>query len=308
MKGLLILLLAAAGCSSPHPRSVLLGTIPAEEVLPYGEIAIEPWSYLGYDGVRIRTPRWDICTTIQIPALHKRLPVALEAALANMQETLNSSTLSLPEPRETMTTCLMSDRRQWTNLARMLLPEHAESMQGLSRGGFTSQGVALLYDIDQREHCRNTIALSLHEGWHQYVQNSLNSELPPWLDEGLATVMEGYRLLPDGLEIDHDANRQRKRRAWWLLRRDRMQPLAEFVADDPHAAMARGRNQLLDYYAQAWAYMRYMLADPERTDVLRRLLKQAVEGKRVTVLTPTPSEDAAFQAWCVESLRPTWWQ
>ena len=308
MKWPLILLLAATGCSSPSPRSVLLGTIPAEEVLPYGAIAIEPWSCLGYDGVRIRTPRWDICTTIQIPALHKRLPVALEAALANMRETLNSSTLSLPEPREPMTTCLMSDRRQWTNLARLLLPEHAESMQGLSRGGFTSQGVALLYDIDRREHCRNTIALALHEGWHQYVQTSLRSGLPAWLDEGLATVMEGYRLLPDGLEIDHDANRQRKRRAWWLLRRDRMQPLAEFIADDPHAAMARGRNQLLDYYAQAWAYMRYMLADSERTDVLRRLLAQAVDGRRVTVATPTAGEDAAFQEWCGESLRPTWWQ
>ena len=154
----------------------------------------------------------------------------------------------------------------------------------------------MLYDIDQREHCRNTIALSLHEGWHQYVQTSLKSELPEWLDEGLATVMEGYRLLPDGLEIDHDANRQRKRRAWWLLRRDRMQPLAEFITDDPHAAMARGRNELLNYYAQAWAYMRYMLADSERTEVLRRLLKQAAEGRRVTVVTPTPSEDAAFES------------
>ena len=140
------------------------------------------------------------------------------------------------------------------------------------------------------------------------MQTSLKGELPEWLDEGLATVMEGYRLLPDGLEIDHDANRQRKRRAWWLLRRDRMQPLAEFITDDPHAAMARGRNELLNYYAQAWAYMRYMLADSERTEVLRRLLKQAAEGRRVTVVTPTPSEDAAFESWCVESLRPTWWQ
>jgi hypothetical protein len=286
---------------------VLLGSIPKDEPVPCGATLIEPWSCLGYDGVRIRSARWDICTTIQIPTLHKRLPVALETALAAMRDTLDSPALTLPEPRETMTTCLMSDRRQWTNLARMLLPEHAASMQGLSRGGFTADGVALLYDIDQRPHCRNTIALALHEGWHQYVQTAFRGGLPAWADEGLATVMEGYRLLPDGLEINHDANRQRKRRAWWLLRRDRMQPLAAFVADDPHAAMARGRSELLNYYAQAWAYMRFMLADEHRTEQIRRMLGQAVRGQRVVVVTPTETDNAAFLQWCTESLQPTWW-
>jgi len=262
---------------------------------------------MGFEGVRLSSRHWDICTTIRIPTLCQRLPQAMEAALAHMRETLSGPELTLPCPQGPMTTCLMSDRRQWSNLAKVLHPEHAEAMEGLSRGGFTAKGVALLYDIDRREHCRDTIALALHEGWHQYAQMALPAPLAPWLDEGLATVMEGYRLTVDGPVIDHDANRQRKRRAWWMYRRGRMPSVEALLADDPHAAMARGRSALLDYYAQAWAFMRFMLADPQRARAVRLVLAAAAEGRQEPIVMPPGDLNANFEAWCGEGLRPTWW-
>ncbi len=296
------------GCSAPHPREVLLGTLPkSEEVRPSEHVRAVPWTCLGFEGVRLTSRHWDICTTIRIPALCQRLPQAMEAALAHMRQTLDGPGLTLPCPEEPMTTCLMSDRRQWSNLARVLHPDHAEAMQGLSRGGFTAEGVALLYDIDRREHCRDTIALALHEGWHQYAQTALRAPLDPWLDEGLATVMEGYRLTVNGPVIDHDANRQRKRRAWWLFRRGRMQTVDALLADDPHDAMARGRTALLDYYAQAWAFMRFMLDDPDRARAVRAVLAAAVQGRHQAIAMPPGDLEAAFQSWCAEGLRPTWW-
>jgi hypothetical protein len=287
---------------------VLLGTLPTEaERLPHGEVTVAPWTCLGFEGVKLSSRHWDICTTIRIPTLCQQLPQAMEAALAHMRETLGGPELTLPCPRAPMTTCLMSDRRQWSNLARVLHPEHAEAMEGLSRGGFTAEGVALLYDIDRREHCRNTIALALHEGWHQYAQTALRAPLEPWLDEGLATIMEGYRLTVDGPVIDHDANRQRKRRAWWLFRRGRMPSVDTLLAGDPHEAMDRGRTALLDYYAQAWAFMRFMLDDPDRARAVRDVLAAAVDGTRKPIDLPPGDIDAQFRAWCVEGLRPTWW-
>ncbi len=286
---------------------MLLGTMPEESPVPCGACTSAPWACLGFEGVQLRTTHWDICTTILIPRLHERLPQALEAALATMRSTLDSDDLSLPDPRERMTTCLMSDRRQWSNLATVLHPEHAAAMQGLSRGGFTAKGVALLYDIDHRAHCRDTIALALHEGWHQFAQTALRKPLPPWLDEGLATVMEGYRLRIDGIEIDHAANRQRSRRAWWMLRRGRMRPLAEFVADDPHAAMARGRSALLDYYAQAWAVTRYLLSTDEGLAAIRGILADAAAGAPITDMRLNQAQNTAFLDWCAASLQPSWW-
>lgn len=298
------------GCAATAPRDILLGTIDQTPPPTCGEAAvIEPWSCLGFDGLCIRTARWDICTTIMQPTLHARLPVAMEAALAAMRSRLDTDTFTLPEPTQTMTTCLMSDRRQWSNLAKVILPAHAGAMQGLSRGGFTSQGVALLYDIDRRSHCRDTMALALHEGWHQYAQTALPGPLPHWVDEGLATVMEGFRLLPDRVEIDHAANRQRQRRAWWMLRRGRMQPLIAFARDDPHAAMDRGQSALLDYYGQAWAVMQFMLDDPVRSDHVRGILAAAASGRSGGERgLDEPTLDTAFREWCAQSLRPGWWR
>ncbi len=286
---------------------MLLGTMPDESPIPCGACTSAPWTCMGFEGVRLRTTRWDICTTILIPRLHERLPVALESALETMRATLDSDELALPEPRELMTTCLMSDRRQWSNLASVLHPQHAAAMQGLSRGGFTAKGVAVLYDIDHRAHCRDTISLALHEGWHQYAQTALRSPLPPWLDEGLATVMEGYRLKIDGIEIDHAANRQRSRRAWWMIRRGRMQPLAEFTSDDPHAAMARGRSALLEYYAQAWALTRYLMSSNEGLAEVRAILEGAAAGATVSHQRLSTEHDQAFLDWCAASLQPSWW-
>jgi len=272
------------------------------------EVSTAPWSCLGYDGLCISTEHWDICTTILLPSLHERLPLALESALATMLDTVDPETMFLQDPPQRLTMCLLSDRRQWSNLTRVLLPEHAEAMQGLSRGGFTARGVAMLYDIDYRDHCRDTIALSLHEGWHQYAQTALPGELPSWLDEGIATVMEGYRLLPEGVEIDHDANRQRQRRAWWMHRRHRMKPFAEFIEDSPHDAMSRGRNALLDYYGQAWAMTKFMLDDPARAAELRAMVRDAADGRRPRSLEVSAERDEAFRDWCRAELAPSWWR
>ncbi len=300
--------LVCSSCAGPDPRAVLMGSMPPTPVITEGTpCEVEPWSCLGYEGVCLRTPRWDICTTIMVPSLHERLPVAMEAALAYMRQRLDSGAFTLPEPTAPMTTCLMSDRRQWSNLARVLHPAHADIMEGLSRGGFTAQGVALLYDIDRRAHCRDTMALALHEGWHQYAQTALAGTLPAWIDEGLATLMEGYRLRTDGVVIDHAANGQRARRAWWLARRGRLQPLAEFIQDDPLAAMDRGRQALLDYYAQAWAVMRFMLDDPARLATIRASLAAAIDGGSARLPLDAHALEHAFEVWVRETLRPSWW-
>ena len=54
----------------------------------------------------------------------------------------------------------------------MILPDKASSFEGLGRGGFTTNGIAVLYDIDGYGWHHDTLALGAHEGWHQYVQTT----------------------------------------------------------------------------------------------------------------------------------------
>ncbi len=318
MRGLLLTACILAGSCAPSPRDVLLGSVQAHQAPPLGTpTRVQSWSFLGEPGRRIETPRWDIRTTIDEPLLHIRLPEVLEAGLDGMCELFVVDGQELPPPREPMITCLLGDRRQWSNMATLLLPQHAEAMQSLGRGGFTSQGVAVLYDIDRRSHCRNTMALALHEGWHQYVQTALHGPLPAWMDEGLATVMEGFVLYSDGAEIDHAANRQRERRYWWMKRRDRQQPLSVFLNSDPHVALADGSRSLLDYYAQAWAFTRFMLADERRRNAIASGLHRAAipgstpesvqQAVEVSLGQTLASQQAEFDAWTQENLQPNWW-
>ncbi len=315
---LVLLCLSVASCA-PSPRAVLLGSVEPHQGPPAGTpVAVQPWEFMNTPGLRLETHRWDIRTTINEPTLHERLPAMLETGLDVMCDQFATSDGALPQPREVMITCLLSDRRQWANMSTMLIPAHAESMKSLQRGGYTSEGVAVLYDIDRRSHCRNTIALALHEGWHQYVQTALHTRIPAWLDEGLATNMEGFRMLTDGFEIDHTANRQRERRFWWIQYRGRQIPLHELLKSDPHIALSDGSRSLLDYYAQVWAFMRFMLADDHRRGAIAAGLHHAAipgstpasvqEVVESTLGQSLVSQQAAYEAWAQEHLTPSWWR
>ncbi|MCH2142097.1 MAG: DUF1570 domain-containing protein [Phycisphaerales bacterium] len=314
----LLLCLVLSSCA-PSPRAVLLGSVEPHQAPPAGSpIRVQSWEFMGDAGLRLETSRWDIRTTIDEPTLHARLPVMLESGLDAMCDQFVTSAGPLPPPREVMITCLLGDRRQWSNMSAMLIPAHAEAMKSLQRGGYTSQGVAVLYDIDRRSHCRNTIALAMHEGWHQYAQTALHSRLPAWLDEGLATNMEGFRMHTDGFEIDHTANRQRERRYWWIKYRGRQIPLADLLRSDPHVALAKGSRSLLDYYAQVWAFMRFMLADDQRRGAIAAGLHHAAtpgstpESTQQTIELSLGqslvSQQETYEAWAQEHLTPSWWR
>ena len=97
-KYIFILLAILTGCSTPHPRDVLLGTMAAAPEQPVLETTTKPWSYLQYEGLCISTPNWDICTTIMLPSLHARLPLALELSLAKLLDTLDPEAPFMPDP------------------------------------------------------------------------------------------------------------------------------------------------------------------------------------------------------------------
>lgn len=239
-----------------------------------------PWRFADYDGWHVRTPNYDIFTTIEHDVVLDRLPNFYEAALHNY----TTAFCPLPIPTRRFESYMFQDRRQWAAKTRQMLPAQSELFLRLGRGGFTTRGIAILYYIDYGPFPRDTFAIASHEGWHQYTQQTFRHQLPIWLEEGIATYMEGYRISREGVPtFQPHHNRERERTLREAVRRDRLIPLSELLRRTPQSFLERSKDHLLVYYAQVWGLVRFLYegADGRYRDGLNELLRDAAEGRFV---------------------------
>ena len=252
-------ILLMSGCQQQTTRTDTSLATTDDDRFNGDETIVRDWKFLGVDGTRIRTRHWDIRTTMRSERFKQILPAFYEMALDQYQ---NAFGVELPPPNRSLETYLFADRRQWKNKTRMILPDKASSFEGLGRGGFTTNGIAVLYDIDGYGWHRDTLALGSHEGWHQYVQSTFKDQLPAWLDEGIATTMEGFSWRR-GIKFRPEANRERWSRLCDCVRNDRLMPLKKLLSAHPENYLNGKKQTLLDYYAQIWALTRFFQTDTE---------------------------------------------
>jgi hypothetical protein len=247
----------------------------AAESRELGRVA---WDFQGRPGQLIRTPNYEIHTTIRHEQVVDRLPIFMEAALAHYRTAI----MDLPAPPRPMPSFVFHDREDWETKTVEVVPEQAGQLRGLGRGGYSTRGIAVLYYLDWSGRSRDTLAIAAHEGWHQYTQTTFRDQLPLWLEEGLATYMEGHRW--GRPETPPEFQPQRNWERWSTLRsvigRDRLIPLRELVSRSPQEFLAEGKGDLLTYYAQVWALTRFLLEhDGGRyREALERILRDAVDG------------------------------
>ena len=128
----------------------------------------------------------------------------------------------------------------------------------------------------------DTFAIVAHEGWHQYAQTTFVHQLPVWLEEGIATYMEGYLAEPDGcVEFWPWANRERYRTLRHAVRTDKLIGLDEVIARTPQSFLESSKDQLLVYYSQVWAFVHFLREgrDGQYRTALTQLLADAAHGR-----------------------------
>lgn len=265
-----------AGCQATTARTNTPMAATDDDRFSGDETIVRDWTFLGIEGKQIRTRHWDIRTTMRSERFKQILPAFYEMALDQYQ---NAFGVELPPPNRSLETYLFADRRQWKNKTRMILPDKASSFEGLGRGGFTTNGIAVLYDIDGYGWHRDTLALGSHEGWHQYVQSTFKDQLPAWLDEGIATTMEGFSWRR-GITFRPEYNRERWSRLCDCMREDRLIPLDKLLSAHPENFLDGKKQTLLDYYAQIWALTRYLQSgeDGKYRDRVGNILLLAASG------------------------------
>ena len=252
----------------------------------------EPWQFGEHSGCLICTRNHRIYTTIENESILERLPLFYERALAHY----TTSITRLPKPSAPLETYLFQTRTQWQNKTEQMLPDQARMFSNLGRGGFTTRGTAVLYYIDRRGRTRDTFAIAAHEGWHQYTQKTFRHQLPIWLEEGVATYMEGYRTDPEGFtEFIPTENNERRYALRDAVRNRRLIPLDDLLTRTPQSFLNNSKDSLLTYYSQVWALTRFLVEgeDGRYRQALASVLTDAAEGRLVSrMMTSTVTAGA----------------
>jgi len=274
---LLILTLSLCACGSSPPRTTTTDSTPPTATAPaaIGVVSDEPWSFGADQGRVITTPNYRVYTTETSPLILDRLPTFLELALLHYR----TSITPLPPARTRLDTYVMATRPQWANLTQLLMGDKAPIYLRVQRGGFAADGRALLFNIGSQD----TFAIAAHEGWHQYTQSTFDDQLPLWLEEGIASYMEGFRWNPDAPDAPLFmpwSNLERYDRLRTAHATGTLVPLDELLSSRPQDLLDGNPDGAINYYAQVWALVHFLHEGGQgrsRAD-LDRCLRDASNG------------------------------
>lgn len=278
-------LVVLAGCAKHADDDVMLGDLGAEAITQVSVeptpdvLSAEPWTFGATAGEVIRTQHYRIFTTESNKGARRRLASFSEHALAQYRTALGP----LPSPPVRLDTYLMDNRPQWERLTKQLMGTQATQLLAIQRGGYASRGIGVYYDLGLFDTC----AIAAHEGWHQYTQRTFRDPLPIWLEEGVATYMEGHSW----------ANATPIFRAWSNVERfdqlrraannNSLMKLDELLNARPQDYVSQVNDSLLTYYAQLWALTHFLNEGEQgvHSGKLRQLLGDAADGEMRKVLT-----------------------
>lgn len=134
--------------------------------------------------------------------------------------------------------------------------------------------------------------------YHEYTHDVLNAsfgrtEIPAWLNEGLAEYFQTFRVLDERTALIGEAPRTHLS----LLQRGPLIPWDEFFAVDNYSLQERGKHSRTLFYAQSWAVIRHVIEkdplnkalDPKAIgEKFKKMDRRELEGA-VNALITSPS-------------------
>jgi len=251
----------------------LFGCEPAVRA-PTFQLMQEDWKFHDVAGKRLRTDHFDMRITLKDEQLTDVLPVFLEACHRRYEEMAGRP----PVGEQPLTTYVFETRQQWLQFTERFVPERAYIYRHIQNGGYTDQptATAVLYFLGRDR----TLAVAGHEGWHQYVARNFRSPIPAWLNEGLATQLEGFELR-DGLPVFTPRKNYFRRndlKNALIVREHALFKLPEFLGMNAGDVFdPADRKSAATYYAQVWSTVLFLLEGPNAAyrEAFRSLMADA---------------------------------
>lgn len=267
----------AAGCDPPR-RTNLAG--PGATPLRV-QFDSRSWDVGDSVGRELTSKHYRIYTTSNRPEILNYLPGFMEAAHRNY---LDITGLQAKPAARTYPVYMMATRAEWAGLTRSIVGSQWDTYASISAGGYCYKGVCVFWDIGGL----SSLSVASHEGLHQLLHHRMKDHLPLWMEEGLATLTEGYEI--DGPTVRFTPHRSVARFSdlrkaivndWWI-------PLEKLLVMDGGDAVKLGApERTVGYYGQVWALAVFLRTDPQFAPGRGRLIADAEAGRLVDALSET---------------------
>lgn len=241
---LLMLLLTGAGCATADRQTTLKGSEPVAKT-------VTPWVFDGRRAKIVSTPHYVLHTTIEDEDFLDKLARVMEGALLQYQQLTPGVTLS-----EKPLDCFIFEHRDhWKTFTKLHTGNDASIYLQINRGGYTIRDWYVAYYIGDV----GTFAVTAHEGWHQYVARHFRSRMPPFLEEGLATMFENITWPNQNPKWNLTVNLSRADRLRTAIEDQQLWPLDELCMMHAGDVVSLSGERIETFYAQNWAFAQFML-------------------------------------------------
>ena len=272
-----------AGAAAPRERQ-------AETTVKF-----EPWPEAGRDGLIARTDNYLIHTTIHDRDLLRTLAQVMEGALAQYRQFTPGVRLSA-RPMECF---VFATRAEWARFTAEKTGDDATVYLKINKGGYAIRDWYVAYFIGDV----GTYAVAAHEGWHQYVARHFKSRLPPFLEEGIATMFETITWSGGEPRWSLSVNPVRAERLRRAIERNDLWPLESLITMHAGDVVTLPGERIETFYAQNWAFAQFLWeADDSRyRPALQRMLSDLAAGEAIPGATP---RNTSSLLWNPNSAKP----
>jgi hypothetical protein len=236
-------------------------------------------------GRQISTTSVDLVTTLDDQDALSAVSTMLDGVYAHLSHALLPPTVS----RKRIRAYFLSNRAEWQHFIIHHTGDVAPIYLQITRGGFSRDDYLAFRYLGSQD----TLVVAAHEMLHAFFANHFRQRPPAFLEEGLATTLESAHI--DGavvrFRLDSNPNRLAKLRS--AYENDRLIPLSQMLSSDAGQFLA-SVDEVDVFYSQAWAFVRMLRSDPQRSRQLDRLLSDAAVGE-MPPLEPVPLMERYFE-------------
>ena len=258
------------------------------------DVRSTPWDAGRRGGRELLSAHYRIYTNSSNASLVRYMPGFLEAAYRHYSE-LTGLDGPATDP---MPVYLMNSRQDWESLTRSVIGPRAGTYLAIQSGGYCYRGVCVFWDIGNLA----TFTVAGHEGMHQFLHHRLKGSLPVWLEEGLCTQAEGYRMRGERVWFDRGKNLFRFRDLRVAIVDGHWMGLEKLLGNQPANLLGGDRDATVGYYGQLWALVSFIYSQPPYRAGMQRMLADAQAGTLGRDLTGPATPLALFKGYIAEDV------
>jgi hypothetical protein len=279
-----------AGCAASDSLSTLEGPTTA------AAFHTTDWSFKDIPGRTLNSAHYQINTTVNAGEVQDSVVQVMEGALGEYQKI----SPGVPLTQKPLECFLFDTRAQWAEFTRQHTGADAGIYMQITRGGYTlHNGWYVAYFVGEAA----TYSVAAHEGWHQFVARNFKGRLPPFLEEGIATMFEDVQWRDNLPKWNLQVNRTRVQSLRRSVEGNYLYPLSELLTLHAGNVISQSGPRIEAFYSQDWAFAEFLWAadNGKYRKIMRQLMSDTADG---TVFDPTGVLQNANQPWDPSCVKP----